>query len=265
MSEAPPTLDVRVDAGGATGGVVWNAAHVMADVLADRDRAAGRDGAKQLILELGCGTGYLALRLASASRRTRVIATDVAERMRLVQYNAGKNQLRHAVRAVAWDWRADPPSLEWGEITRCVACEVVYYDEYPEGLAALASALNVVFERCRPGIEVLMMVRVRIQEGDVESSAMVPSDSYDERSSVYTFIETTLPAHGLRAERLSLHEHGEKSTARGLRFYQVHPLEPKGGAPSASLPTAPVISPEERRAVAEQLHTAWGRVSVLRS
>ena len=84
MSEAPPTLDVRVDAGGATGGVVWNAAHVMADVLADRDRAAGRDGAKQLVLELGCGTGYLALRLASASRRTRVIATDVAERMRLV-------------------------------------------------------------------------------------------------------------------------------------------------------------------------------------
>ena len=88
-------IELKVDASGSTGATAWSASNVFAAVLQERLGTSS----KQTILELGCGTGYLAMLLARTIEGTRVIATDVPERMRLLKFNVNRNQLRHAVRA----------------------------------------------------------------------------------------------------------------------------------------------------------------------
>ena len=93
MQEKP--IEMKADTSGSTGATTWSASYVFAEVL----RAQSSAESKQSILELGSGAGYLAMQLARMQRGTRVIATDVPERMRLLKYNVNRNQLRHAVRA----------------------------------------------------------------------------------------------------------------------------------------------------------------------
>ena len=221
------------------------------------------------ILELGAGTGYLAMRIAAgAVRGTRVLATDVPERMKNLKYNLNRNQLRHAVRPYAWDWNEEElPDLDWQAITHCIASDVVYYDESRGMGAALAAALAAVLSRCRAGVEVLLMLQVRIlerhagAEGSSTNSTLVPSDSYDERSSVFAFVEHALPAAGLQAVLLAR----PHDTNGGLRLYKIERRPaPRAAAGLARAAAAPMTAPTAmgaaaRGAMARELQTAWSR------
>ena len=98
---SPREIELREDPSGATGGKIWGASRVFADILHERACASAgeRQRLPQTVLELGCGTGYLAMRLAADTKGTRVIATDVQSKMKNLKFNVGRNQLRHAVRA----------------------------------------------------------------------------------------------------------------------------------------------------------------------
>ena len=85
-------LQIKADPSGATGSTTWSASEIFADVLRARVLRT-----KHTILELGCGAGYMAMRLATVARGTRVIATDVPSVMRNLKFNVNRNQLRHAV------------------------------------------------------------------------------------------------------------------------------------------------------------------------
>jgi len=263
--------DVKTDNGGATAGVIWSASRALADEMAHRSALQSRP---QTVLELGSGTGYLAMRLAAAEAGTRVIATDVAGQLRALKKNVNRNGLGHAVRCVPWDWNdwEPPDGIDWQSITSCVAADVVYYDEFGNAHEALARALATVLERCRPCIEVLLMLRVRVNTSSSrDSSVMEPSDSYTSRSSVWQFIEEALPLAGLAAALLPLggcHECGHSLC--GLRLYRISRSEAAMEAASArasdrSVLPLPTLPPAGLGGLGEEDEssllslTAWSR------
>ena len=90
-------LEMRTSVqGGATSGTIWSAGRFFADYWEEEHLPSLAQ--KQTVLELGSGTGYLAMRLAAASKRTHVIATDVPTAMRNLKFNVNRNKLGHAVR-----------------------------------------------------------------------------------------------------------------------------------------------------------------------
>ena len=249
-------LDIADDKNshGATGSKVWEASGVFASILQERAALREQPQNRQTILELGSGTGYLAMLLAAADRGTRVIATDMPERMRSLGFNLSRNELRHAVRCVPWDWSdAESPALDWAGITSCIAAEVVYYDESGGQQASLARTLATVVARCRPGLEVWLMLRVRVPPSNAATHGvtMRPSDSYDARSAVFSFIERALPTVGLRGELLPMGD--EHASFLGGRLYQIRKLPT-----FECLRTAPMLEPPAvQRALAERLRSDW--------
>ena len=157
MLEARRQPIVKTDSGGgSTAGQIWNASRVFADVLLQRP--PGSENSQRTFLELGCGTGYLALRLAAAVKGTKVIATDMPNVMKPLRQNVNRNHLGHAIRCVAWDWNGEAPcAIDWGSVTHCIAVEVIYYNESSGNSSeALARAIATVFERGTASIEVLL-------------------------------------------------------------------------------------------------------------
>eukprot|EP00966_Prymnesium_polylepis_P047657 1103894-Prymnesium_polylepis.1 len=168
---------------------------------------------------------------------------------------------RTQVRCIAWDWsQPEPPAIAWNEITLCIASEVVYYSEFPNQVKALAAVLGTVLTRCSKSVEVLLLLRVRVHQGEVLNSALVPTDEYDARSSVFDFVENVLPSAGMRAELLPLGSCAEAQSARGLRMYRVFfaSEQEEGRSPRGQVATVPSIdSAEERRALTRRLQVAW--------
>ena len=91
----PRDLILRTSHGG-TCGSVWDSSNVLGALLAPLLQQPD-----QMVLEMGSGTGFMAMMLASAAAKgTRIIATDVQDQMRDLKYNISRNQLRHAVSAL---------------------------------------------------------------------------------------------------------------------------------------------------------------------
>ena len=89
----PRDLILRTSHGG-TCGSVWGGSNLLGELLAPLLQQPD-----QMVLEMGSGTGFMAMMLASAAAKgTRIIATDVQDQMRDLKYNVSRNQLRHAVR-----------------------------------------------------------------------------------------------------------------------------------------------------------------------
>ena len=85
----------KPDASGATGSSTWSASRFLADEL------DASTSCSHTTLELGAGAGYLAMHLAARGPPgTRVIATDVSDRIRHLRWNVNRNQLGHAVRLI---------------------------------------------------------------------------------------------------------------------------------------------------------------------
>ena len=206
--------------GGDTAGVTWSASRALADVMSHQ---RSNNEQQMTVLELGCGTGFLAMALAVDG--CNVIATDVRSQMRALRRNVNLNRLGHKVRCVPWDWSAEvqPDNIDWSAITHCIGAELVCYNEHGTTSAALARTLATVLERCRAGIEVKLMMRSRLNTGSAERSVMEPSNSYDARSAVWRFVELELPLHGLFAKKESMDEYDlTRYNVCGLGLYSVH-------------------------------------------
>jgi SAM-dependent methyltransferase len=167
-----------------TGGRVWEAAGVLEQCL--------KLERPETILELGAGTGKLAISLARGQKGTKVIATDLRERLGNMKHNIGMNKMHHAVRCLEWEWGAGAPSLPWETISLCVGSDVVYYDGKH---TALANALRVVADRAIP---IRLMLRIRQPYGDGDALTFAPSAD-DAGSAVSRFVNLELPQAGLRA------------------------------------------------------------------
>ena len=88
--------------------------------------------------------------------------------MRGLKYNASRNNLRHAIQCLPWDWAAkDPPAeIDWPQLTMCVASDLVYYEESSGQNRTLARVMRLVLERSRPSLRFLMINRLRVQDGN---------------------------------------------------------------------------------------------------
>ena len=161
------TLIIRTSSqGGATGSRIWLASNVLFKHI---DECSNLLAEPQNILELGSGTGFLALLLAAAGAKgTKVIATEQPALMRGLKYNASRNNLRHAIQCLPWDWAAkDPPTeIDWPQLTMCVASDLVYYEESSGQNRTLARVMRLVLERSRPSLRFLMINRLRVQDGN---------------------------------------------------------------------------------------------------
>lgn len=103
----------------------------------------------------------------------------------------------------------------------------------------------------------------------LESQTLVPSDSYDERSSVFSFVEDALPRAGLRAALLQLTgmpaigaaKHARASAHVGLRLYRIERLPASLCARTAPVQLLPRSAPPLAfcHAMAVELQKAWLR------
>jgi predicted nicotinamide N-methyase len=201
--QRPRTLTIRTSSRSAdTGARIWESSHVLFRHL----EATGRLRSKQTFLELGSGTGFLALLLAAAGTKgTKVVATEQPVLVRNLKFNANRNALRHAVRCVAWDWTYEsPPEIDWTELTLCVGADLVYYDESTAQSTALAKALRLVLERCANSVPLLLMLRWRRQECDgrrvVPTTANMKVEGPHAEVPAGRFVHETLTAHGMQME-----------------------------------------------------------------
>lgn len=213
----------------STAGAVWESARVLGALLAEELRA--RD---HTVLELGAGTGFLAMMMASGAKGTRVIATDTMEHLRNLKYNVNKNNLRHAVSCLAWDWRQPPPEqLDWSAITLCVASDVTYYAESPRQEAALVAGLRSIVGCCRADARILLLLRVRL---DIRTEAAAGESTSSERfvpvasdeacaSATLRFIAHALPVAGLHGAPLPIPDAlaGDGS----FRYFEVRSASPE--------------------------------------
>ena len=198
---------------GATGMRIWECSHVLFRHL----KATGVLRQPQHILELGSGTGFLALLLAAAGAKgSRVIATDQPTLVRTMKFNANRNHLRHAVQCLSWDWSEDPPDqIDWGAITMCVASDLVYYQESNAQEQVLAQVLRLILERCRPSTPLHLMMRMRAQASG-GARLVIPARGRDEETDAEgaaravparRFLREALPRVGLRADPVPVSEY----------------------------------------------------------
>ena len=235
------TIVVRTSSqSGATGARIWAVSHVLFRHL----ELSGVLQRPQCVLELGSGTGFLALLLAATGfkgHRHKVIATEQPVLVRALKYNVNRNQLRHAIECLPWDWAApEPPSsIDWTAVTLCVGSDLVYYDESGEQERALARTLRVVLERCRPSSPLLLVCRMRASlhpRSDGARSTLTAEDTEPcaeqstskeqavQRVPMWHFMHNVLPAMGLRAESVPFAPGATSDPA--LRLFQIS-LEPQ--------------------------------------
>jgi len=200
---------IRTDGGrGGTGSRTWGSAKVLGRALLASLPAPSAGGQ---VLELGAGTGELAISLGQAGWRN-IVATDGEPAVvRNMKYNVQANKMGHAVRCVRWDW-ADPApkGIDLENIDLCVGSDLVYYDREHSALAALlarvlaarsCAASPGAAERHSPA-RVLLVSRLRVAVRD--GGQVVHRDSTDVSqlpgTTLGRFLDEELPSAGLCAQ-----------------------------------------------------------------
>mmetsp|Transcript_84229 Transcript_84229/g.234985 ORF Transcript_84229/g.234985 Transcript_84229/m.234985 type:complete len:294 (+) Transcript_84229:75-956(+) len=269
-STAPPPEIREQECRGGTGHKSWHAASLLAAVLMNMEvdvalasqeaHLLTADHAEQAtmpetvcaqpaplapqtrkdrrVLELGAGTGSLAVALAREGWRGITATDGDAAVVKNMKYNVHANHLGHAIRCRKWDWSQQPPKdLDLSDIDLCIASEVVYYNRTHEHLAATLRRVltSRAGDEVRPPPRVLIMLTVRQPEstgGNVVHS--VDNRGY-EGSCIETFVDKELPNESLVATRLSIPDTAVQScrseAARevyrsqdvvdALRFYEI--------------------------------------------
>mmetsp|Transcript_110148 Transcript_110148/g.179706 ORF Transcript_110148/g.179706 Transcript_110148/m.179706 type:complete len:281 (+) Transcript_110148:80-922(+) len=162
-------IKVREVEDAPTGCMVWPAARVLLHWLSAGPGCAGgpEEAAKAgaTLLELGAGTGYLALGLAATGCAAKVYAADgdsqTLDNMHLnLKTSAGGEQ----VQPVYWDWVTNPQvpeDIAVDKLDLIIGSDIVfgrYYDE-----KALAAALRTLLSdsRARAGLEAILILADR--------------------------------------------------------------------------------------------------------
>lgn len=151
---------VSQESGRDTGGWIWQAAYCLERTL----RAQYSGWEDRTILELGSGTGWLALRLAALG--ASVVATDRASRLQLLRRNVLLTQAKFAgaeqdlnVRVCELEW-GNPTEQPLGDFDLIIGSDLLYHAEvHDKLLAELESRLKpattavIAFEERNPGAE----------------------------------------------------------------------------------------------------------------
>lgn len=199
-----------------TGHKTWHGAHVLGRLLMGEDPCT-RDALlfgdpppaspkECCVLELGAGTGQLAIDLARDGWR-KIIATD-GERsvVRGMKHNVYANRLGHAIRCLHWDWAEEPPkALDLANVDLVIGSDLVYYSR---SHGPLAKAIRCILRARQPGDprpppRVLLLVTMRRVDADGAGQVVHHSDpDCYTGSNVERFVEVELPAEGLFAQDL---------------------------------------------------------------
>ena len=101
----PRELQLYVDAGPGCGGITWPAALVLSRYLAHRLREQSTSYEGVTALELGSGTGCVALCLAMLQPKVEsVVATDIDALLPLMKENVVLNELESVVKVEELSW-----------------------------------------------------------------------------------------------------------------------------------------------------------------
>lgn len=218
---APTVRESRGAAG--TGHQTWHGASILSSFLVPPDkslqtaRMVTEDSVTNFcvaegflkkgsnILELGSGTGKLALDLAR-SGLLNITATDgdpgVVKNMK---FNVQSNRLGHAVRCRCWDWAHDPPvGMDLSAFDLCIGSDLVYYNRPHAHLALALRRILTAKKDDLPPAKVLLLLTLRtIEDNGGRVVHHVSSEGYP-GSSVQRFVEDELPAEGLEARSVTL-------------------------------------------------------------
>mmetsp|Transcript_3274 Transcript_3274/g.9264 ORF Transcript_3274/g.9264 Transcript_3274/m.9264 type:complete len:279 (+) Transcript_3274:62-898(+) len=230
---------IRQTKGGGTGHLTWGSSHILANVLVALDAeerearklaapqevaagtqrlpdgaAAGRSAGKapkrpqRCVLELGAGTGQLAVTLARAGWRG-IWATDGEPAVvRNMKYNVQANRLGHAVRCMKWDWQDSPPSsLELADVDLVIGADLVYYNRAHGMLSSVLRSILTARPPSdpRPPVRALLLccLRQAYDDGAGQVEHHPSSEGYA-GTSMQRFIERELPSQSLVARQLPL-------------------------------------------------------------
>lgn len=223
---------------GGTGNTTWLGASVLASsLIAMEAGAAGQQWRlppkqKRQVLELGAGTGQLAIDLARDGWRG-ITATDgekaVVKNMR---YNIQANRLGHAVRCLKWDWEEpSPKSVNLSDVDLCIGSDLVYYNRTHSHLAALLfkvlSAREATRERPAPRVLLVLTLRKSVEDGCGNVVHKACGKEEYTGSCVHRFLESELPVFGLAAVHLevplaALNGFDADAIRSGFHLYEVY-------------------------------------------
>jgi len=232
-------VPIRQTRGGGTGHQTWSSAHLLASALLAMESeeleaqklattpeaitsirqsadgaTAGRAGRKtpkqpqRCILELGAGTGQLAVTLARAGWRGILATEGEPAVVRNMKSNVQANRLGHAVRCLRWQWEDPPPAcLDLADVDLVIGSDLVYYNR-EHGM--LASVLRTVLTSrsqsdTRRPVRALLLCCLRLPHDDGAGQVVhyASSDGYV-GTAMQRFVEEELPSQSLFARQLPL-------------------------------------------------------------
>ncbi|RXW25767.1 hypothetical protein EST38_g50 [Candolleomyces aberdarensis] len=120
----PLNISLAVDASPGCGGIAWPAGQILATYLVQRDLGYLRD---KNVLELGAGTGLVGLVAGELEADCRVVITDQAPLLPIMQKNVALNKLGSNVVVAELDWGSPiPAAIPKPDII--LAADCVYFE-----------------------------------------------------------------------------------------------------------------------------------------
>ncbi len=120
------------------GVLLWPSSRSLADIFAAKKPL----GEARVIVELGCGVGFLSCVLAKIYPEAKIYACDYEESLKsFVEQNAQAWGVSDRVEFQAIDWRKEPPPALLEAADLVVGADVFYDDSHLEHLPAFAQKL----------------------------------------------------------------------------------------------------------------------------